>query len=199
MTTKLLRIDASARTDGSVSRDLNDRIVEKLQTAGPVNLRHRDLAETDLPFLDAAWIEANFTAEPDRSETHRTALALSDRLIDEIKDADILLIGLPIYNFGVPAKLKAWVDLVARAGVTFRYGETGPEGLLTGKRAIVTVASGGTEMGSEIDFATGYIRHVLGFMGIKDVVFVAADRLALDAEGTIGKAQEAIDALPIAA
>lgn len=199
MTTKLLRIDASARTDGSVSRDLNDRIVEKLQTAGPVNLRHRDLAETDLPFLDAAWIEANFTAEPDRSETHRTALALSDRLIDEIKDADILLIGLPIYNFGVPAKLKAWVDLVARAGVTFRYGEAGPEGLLTGKRAIVTVASGGTEMGSEIDFATGYIRHVLGFMGIKDVVFVAADRLALDAEGTIGKAHEAIDALPIAA
>ncbi len=83
--------------------------------------------------------------------------------------ADTLVIGLPIYNFGVPAALKAWVDQVARAGVTFRYTETGPKGLLTGKRAIIAVASGGTEAGSDVDFATGYIRHVLGFIGITDV------------------------------
>ena len=95
------------------------------------------------------------------------------------------MIGLPIYNFGVPATLKAWVDQVARAGVTFRYTEHGPEGLLQGKRAIVAVASGGTEAGSEIDFATGYIRHMLAFIGITEVQFVTADRLMLDAEASL--------------
>ena len=109
------------------------------------------------------------------------------------------MIGLPIYNFGVPAALKAWVDLVARAGVTFRYTEAGPQGLLTAKRAIVAVASGGTEAGSEIDFATGYIRHVLGFIGITDVSFVTADRLMIDADGTMAKALEQVDALQTAA
>jgi hypothetical protein len=108
--------------------------------------------------------------------------------VAELKAADTLVIGLPIYNFGVPAALKAWVDQVARAGVTFKYSEYGPKGLLEGKRAIVAVASGGTEAGSDIDFATGYIRHVLGFIGITDVEFVTADRLMLDADGTMAKA-----------
>ena len=199
MTTKILRIDASARTEGSVSRDLNDRIIDRYRAAGPVSLTERDLAASDLPFLDADWIAANFTAAADRSADQDRKLDLSDALIDEIRHADILLIGLPIYNFGVPAAFKAWVDLIARAGVTFAYSENGPRGLLTGKRAIVTVASGGTEAGSNVDFATGYVRHVLGFIGITDVVFVTADRLALDAEGTIEKARRAIETLPLAA
>lgn len=199
MATKILRIDASARIDGSVSRELNDRIIERFSAEGLVDVANRDLATSRLPFLDAAWIGANFTPAAQRTEEQAQVLSLSDSLIDEIRAADILLIGLPIYNFGVPAAFKAWVDLVARAGVTFSYGESGPKGLLHGKRAIVTVASGGTEMGSDIDFATGYVRHVLGFIGIDDVVFIAADRLALDAEGTIGKARRAIDTLPLAA
>lgn len=199
MATKILRIDASARIDGSVSRELNDRIIERFSAEGLVDVANRDLATSRLPLLDAAWIGANFTPAAQRTEEQAQVLSLSDSLIDEIRAADILLIGLPIYNFGVPAAFKAWVDLVARAGVTFSYGESGPKGLLHGKRAIVTVASGGTEMGSDIDFATGYVRHVLGFIGIDDVVFIAADRLALDAEGTIGKARRAIDTLPLAA
>ena len=199
MTPKILRIDASARIDGSVSRELNDRIIERFSAEGLVDVANRDLATSHLPLLDAAWIGANFTPAAQRTEEQAQVLSLSDSLIDEIRAADILLIGLPIYNFGVPAAFKAWVDLVARAGVTFSYGESGPKGLLHGKRAIVTVASGGTEMGSDIDFATGYVRHVLGFIGIDDVVFIAADRLALDAEGTIGKARRAIDTLPLAA
>ena len=199
MTTTILRIDASARTEGSVSRDLNDRIIERFRAVGDTRVIDRDLATSDLPFLDAAWIGANFTPAPNRTPDQKAALALSDTLIEEVRAADVLLFGLPIYNFGVPASLKAWVDLVARAGVTFAYSENGPKGLLTGKRAIVSVASGGTEMGSEIDFATGYLRHVLGFIGITDVLFVPADRLALDAEGTLEKAHRAIEALPLAA
>ncbi|TBX19898.1 FMN-dependent NADH-azoreductase [Nioella sediminis] len=195
MTHSILRIDASARRDGSVSRDLSDRIIARFPEA---TVTTRDLA-SGLPLINETWVGANFTPEAERSDEQRTTLALSDELIAELKDADTLVIGLPIYNFGVPATLKAWVDLVARAGVTFRYSEAGPEGLMTGKRAIVAVASGGTEAGSEIDFATGYIRHVLGFIGITDVTFVTADRLALDMDATLNAAHSQIDALPVAA
>ncbi|WP_127560947.1 FMN-dependent NADH-azoreductase [Nioella ostreopsis] len=195
MTSSILRIDASARREGSISRDLADRIIARFPGA---HVTTRDLAN-GLPLIDETWVGANFTPEAERSPEQRATLALSDDLIAEVKAADTLVIGLPIYNFGVPATLKAWVDQVARAGVTFRYSETGPEGLLTGKRAIVIVASGGTEAGSEIDFATGYLRHVLSFIGIKDVEFVTADRLALDPDGTLQSARDQIDALALAA
>jgi FMN-dependent NADH-azoreductase len=195
MTRSILRIDASARREGSVSRDLADRIVARFPGATVIA---RDLAP-GLSLIDETWVGANFTPAAERSPEQHAVLALSDKLIAELQAADTLVIGLPIYNFGVPATLKAWVDQVARAGVTFRYTETGPQGLLTGKRAIVAVASGGTEAGSEIDFATGYIRHVLGFIGITDVAFVTADRLMLDAEGTLRSAHDQIEALAIAA
>lgn len=196
MTHSILRIDASARRAGSISRDLGDKIIERFGTDASVVTR--DLAN-GVPLIDETWIGANFTPEADRTDEQRAALSLSDALVAELKGADTLVIGLPIYNFGVPAALKAWVDQVARAGVTFKYSETGPKGLLEGKRAIVIVASGGTEAGSEIDFATGYIRHVLGFIGITDVEFVTADRLMLDAEGTMNKAMQQVVDLPIAA
>jgi FMN-dependent NADH-azoreductase len=123
-----------------------------------------------------------------RSAAQRAALAESDALVAELAAADLLVIGVPIYNFGVPAALKAWVDMVARARLTFRYTENGPEGLLRGKRAYLVVASGGTAVGSEIDFATGYLRHVLGFLGIEDVQIIAADRGSLRGE------RDAVDA-----
>ncbi len=199
MPKQILRIDASARKSGSITRELNDSIVERFLADGDTTVSVRDLADEALPQLTENWIGANFTKAEERSHEQKEALALSDSLIEEINSADVLLIGLPIYNFGVPAALKAWVDLVARAGVTFKYSESGPVGLLEGKRAIVTVASGGTAMGSEIDFATGYIRHVLGFIGIKDVVFVAADQMAIDAETTLSAAHNAVHTLDIAA
>lgn len=195
MPTKILRIDASARKTGSISRDLAHRIVDRFERA---HVTTRDLA-TPLPQITEDWIGANFTPAAGRTDAQAETLRLSDTLIEEIKAADVLVIGLPIYNFGVPAALKAWIDLVARAGVTFQYSPTGPKGLLTGKRAIVAVASGGTEMGSDIDFATGYIRHVLGFIGITDVVFVAADRLSRDADATLAAAHSAVQTLKIAA
>lgn len=195
MTKHILRLDASVRRSNSVSRDLTDQIVGRFPDA---EITVRDLAG-GLPLIDEAWVGANFTAPDERSDAQKEALSLSDALIAELKAADTLVIGLPIYNFGVPANLKAWIDLVARAGVTFRYTENGPEGLLSGKRAIIAFASGGTETGSSIDFASGYLRHILSFIGITDVEFVSADRLAVDAETAMKKAKEQIAALQVAA
>lgn len=196
MTNHVLRIDASARREGSVSRQLTERVIQHVAPDAKVTVR--DLAQ-GLPLIDEAWVGANFTAKDERSAEQHETLALSDTLVAELKDADTIVIGLPIYNFGVPAAFKAWVDQVARAGVTFQYSEYGPKGLLEGKRAIIVVASGGTEAGSDIDFATGYVRHVLSFIGITDVEVVAADRLMLDAEATMQKAIEQVEALPTAA
>lgn len=196
MTTNILRIDGSARREGSVSRDLLDRITARFGT--DISVVTRDLAN-GLPLINEEWVGANFTPADARTDAQNTALELSDSLIGEIRAADVLVIGLPVYNFGVPAALKAWIDLISRAGVTFQYTENGPEGLLTGKRAIVAMASGGTQMGSEIDFATGYLRFILGFIGITDVEFVNADRLAMDAEGSICDALAKVEALSIAA
>lgn len=191
MTKTVLRVDASARHSGSESRALTQRILDRL---APDSVINRDLA-VPLPAIDADWLNANWTPEDQRSDAQRQTLALSDTLIEELKAADTIVIGAPIYNFGIPATLKTWVDLLARAGITFKYSEAGPQGLLTGKRAIVAITSGGTRIGSEIDFASGYLRHVLGFVGITDVQFVAADQLMVDADASHAKANAALEAL----
>ena len=185
--TKILRIDASARQTGSVSRDLTDKVMDRYCSEGAVQVTKRDVS-LGLSQIDDAWVAANFTEADKRSQEQKAALSLSDELIDELKDADTVVIGTPIYNFGIPSTLKAWIDLVARAGITFRYTENGPVGLLEGKRAIILVASGGTQVGSEIDFATPYLRHALKFMGITDVTVIAADALAKDANEKIAEA-----------
>lgn len=187
MSPTILHIDASARRTGSVTRALTEQIVSRL---GGTVVR-RDLADP-LPQLDEAWLGANWTPEADRSAEQTEALALSDTLIEEVLAADTLVIGAPVYNFAVPAALKAWIDQVCRAGRTFRYTEAGPEGLLTGKRAIIVMASGGTKIGSEIDFASGYLRHVLGFIGITDVAFITADQLMAESDKAIDDAQDQI-------
>lgn len=191
MTRTVLHIDSSARTEGSVTRDLSAQIVGRL---GAADVIRRDLA-APLPLLDGAWVGANFTPADQRSAEQKQLLALSDSLVEELKQADTIVIGTPIYNFSVPSTLKAWIDLVARVGVTFQYTENGPVGLLEGKRAIIAVASGGTQAGSDIDFATTYLRHVLGFIGITEVEIVAADAMAVDAEGALAKARTQIEAL----
>ncbi len=193
----VLRVDSSVRSEGSMSRWVADELIEQLQESeGAVEVRVRDLAVETPSFVDAAWVDANFTPPEQRNEAPRAALAESDALVSELKAADVLVIGVPIYNFGIPAKLKAWIDMVARARLTFRYAENGPLGLLQGKRAYLAVASGGTAVGSEIDFATGYLRHVLGFLGIDDVQIVAADRLmARGEEEAMREAHAQIDPL----
>lgn len=184
----VLRIDASARNNGSSTRTLSDALIAQL---APENLTVRDIA-IGLPFVSEDWVDANFTDEADRSEEQKIALNLSDTLVDEIVAADTMVIGVPIYNFGIPATLKAWIDMITRARKTFHYTANGPEGLLTGKKAYILVASGGTEVGSEIDFATGYLRHILSFIGITDVVFIAADQQMMKGETAVSEALQQI-------
>jgi FMN-dependent NADH-azoreductase len=186
----ILRIDASARKAGSSSRALTDALIERLS---PGNIVSRDLSEA-LPFVTENWVHANFTDEAERTAEQKAELAVSDALVEEIFAADILVIGTPIYNFAVPAALKAWIDLIARARKTFHYTATGPEGLLSGKKAYVLIASGGTEVGSDIDFASGYLRHILGFVGITDVTIIAADQQMMKGEEAVSQALEKISA-----
>lgn len=182
----VLLIQSSVQGDASVSRRLAAHVADRLGGATVT----RDVGE-GLPLIDAAWTAANFTPMAERSAAQAQALALSDSLIAELRAADVVVIGAPTYNFSVPAGLKSWIDLVARAGETFRYTESGPEGLLKGKRAIIVAASGGTPFGSEIDFNTRYLRHMLGFIGIDRVEVVGAERRNAD-DAALARAEEAV-------
>lgn len=194
MARNILHIDASARSEGSVSRALSKKLVDRL-SVGDSQVVRRDIGRAPLPLLDEAWVGANFTPADVRTSEQVETLKLSDDLISELEAADTLVIGVPIYNFGVPAAFKAWIDLVARVGKTFKYTESGPVGLLEGKKAYIALASGGTQSGSEIDFATPYVRHVLGFLGIHDVQIIAADQLMMTGDSKVAAAQQEIDAL----
>lgn len=173
---RVLRVDASARVEGSVTRHLADLLLQEMAARIPALAVSRRDAAHGLPFVDAAWVDANLTDPDARSEAQREALAESDALVAEVMAADVLMIATPIYNFGVPASLKAWIDQIARARLTFRYTEQGPQGLLAGKKVYILTATGGTEVGSAIDFATPWLKFVLGFLGLTDVEVIAADR-----------------------
>ena len=196
-TRHILRIEASARQTGSVSRKLTARIIDHLGQQHALRVADRDVSQ-GLPFVNDEWVSANFTPEESRTAAQKEILRLSDRLIGEIMQADTLVMGVPIYNFSIPVSLKAWIDLIARAGVTFRYSSEGPVGLLQNKQAILAIASGGTSVGSEIDYATPYLRHALGFIGIHDVRLIAADALSQNADDKIQAADAMISALDLA-
>lgn len=176
--TNILNVQASASLESSVTRMLAKATIAHLAAGNVVT---RNLSD-GINLLDSDWVAANSTPAVERTDAQKNALTLSDTLIAELNDADTLIIGLPIYNFGVPAALKAWIDQIARVGITFSYSDNGPIGLLENKRAIILLASGGTKMGSDIDFASGYMKHILGFIGITDVTIIAADALMQDAE-----------------
>jgi len=190
---RVLRVDASARVEDSITRQLADRLIQGMKDLTPdLSLSRRDVAQ-GLPFVDAAWVNANLTDPEMRSEAQRQALAGSDALVAEVMDADVWVIATPIYNFGVPASLKAWIDQIARARLTFRYTDQGPEGLLSGKKVYILTATGGTEVGSAIDFATPWLRFVLDFLGITDVEVIAADRGMMRGDLARQHAAERID------
>lgn len=186
---QVLQISASARIEGSASRQLSRDLIAALDDRHDgVEVLHRDLID-GLPFVDQDWIEANFTPDEARTKNHRETLAFSDSLVAELRNADILVIGVPVYNFSIPAALKAWIDMIARARETFRYTNDGPEGLLEGRKAYLVVATGGVPVGSPMDFATPYLRHVLAFVGITDVEVIAADKLNSQAEESMDQAR----------
>lgn len=190
---RVLRVDASARVEGSVTRQLADRMIDGMRERLPeLAVTRRDVAQ-GMPLVDAAWVNANFTEPDARSESQRQALSGSDALVAEVMDANIWVISVPIYNFGVPASLKAWIDQIARARLTFRYTDQGPKGLLGGKKVYILTATGGTEVGSAIDFATPWLKFVLGFLGITDIEVIAADRGMQRGEAARHEASERID------
>jgi len=182
-TANILKINSSGRLEGSVTRQLTDILTQHIITSSTTrkeesNVIERDLA-TGLPFYDETWIGANFTAADERSDEQRQALKLSDELIDEIQQSEHIVIATPIYNFSLPAVLKAWVDLIARAKVTFKYTENGPVGLLKNKKAYLVMASGGVSIGGDSDFASHFLKYFLAFVGITDVTIIDASKVNL--------------------
>jgi FMN-dependent NADH-azoreductase len=182
-TVNILQINASARREGANSTRVADSIVARLQAANPgAALTLRDLAVTPHPLLDEAALGALFTPADQRSAEQAARVALDDALIAEIQAHDTIVLGVPMYNFGVPVQLKSWIDAIARAGVTFRYTANGPEGLLKGKKVYVALARGGLYRDTPSDSQVPYLRSVLGFLGLTDVHFIYAEGLAMGPE-----------------
>ena len=194
--TTLLQINASIQGEKGQSSQLANRFVAGWQSRYPEGrVLRRDLAADPVPHLTAARFAA-FLTPPEQHDAEQRAVAkFSDHLIEELRRADVLVLGLPMYNFGVPSQLKSYFDHIARAGHTFRYTAEGPVGLLTGKRAYVFAARGGLYQGTALDTQTQYVRDFLRFVGVSDVEFVYAEGLAIDAarrESALGAARAQI-------
>lgn len=180
---RILVIESSARQQGSVSRELTQQFIANWQAAHPADqVQVRDLAAGPVPHLDATLLGGWMTPSEQQSDAEKAALARSNQLTDELLAADVLVLAAPMYNFAIPSTLKAWLDHVLRAGLTFKYTDTGPQGLLTGKRAFVLTARGGIYAGSALDHQEPYLRQALAFIGIHDVQFIHAEGLNLGAE-----------------
>jgi FMN-dependent NADH-azoreductase len=179
--TTLLQINASINNDSGQSSRLANQFVETFRARDPhAKVVVRDVAAAEpVPHLTAERFGAFITKSEERSAAQHAVVAYSDALIEEIKQADVVVIGLPMYNFGVPSQLKAYFDHIARAGVTFAYTEKGPVGKLTGKKVYVFAARGGQYSGTPLDTQTGYVRDFLAFLGMTDVQFVYAEGLAI--------------------
>ena len=175
---RVLIIESSARQQDSVSRQLTQQFISQWQAAHPADqITVRDLAVNPVPHLDANLLGGWMKPQEQRNASELEALQRSNELTDEVLAADVLVLAAPMYNFAIPSTLKAWLDHVLRAGVTFKYTETGPQGLLTGKRAYVLTARGGIYAGSTSDHQEPYLRQVMGFIGIHDVSFIHAEGL----------------------
>lgn len=193
---KILRIDSSPRKEGSVSRQLADTLQKQLEENGHSVTGHRDVYYDELITLgDENRYNGYFTPVENQTEAQKEAIEASNILATEFAEADGYIIAAPMYNFSVSAGLKNYIDLIARAGITFNYLPTGPVGLLENKKAYVVLTTGGTPAGSEVDILTPYLKTFLGFLGITDVTFVNADLANVQLDESVAKAQEAITAL----
>ncbi|MET0320453.1 MAG: FMN-dependent NADH-azoreductase [Duganella sp.] len=200
----LLHIDSSIRHAGSLSRQLGGEFVAKWKAANPSGtVVARDVAANPLPHVSEQLMGAYFTPAEQRNADQAYAIKTSDVLVDELIAADTIVIGAPMYNFSIGSSLKAWVDHVARAGRTFQYGANGPEGLLTGKKVVVFVASGGVYSegpAAAYDHVTTYLRAVLGFLGLTDITFVVAEGVAMGeaaVAAALAKGRAGIDAIAV--
>ena len=191
---KIYQIDSSARKQGSSSRALAKKLLEKIKKPDD-EIIYRDL-DDEMVFVTGLTESGMKIDKKDQTEHHKKMFELSDKLVKELKESDIIIISAPIYNYGPPATLKAWSDLAARVGETFRFKENGRrEGLLKNKRAYLVITSGGTKLNSKEDFLTPWLKFILNFFGIEKVDVVSADQMALDYEKSIKNAERQIDNL----
>lgn len=199
----LLIINSSPRSN-SVSRKLTAQAAAHWKAANPAGRAiERDLSDGSIPYLSEPWIEAAYTPEAARTPAQRAMLELSDTLIDEVLAADVILLGVPMHNFSVPATFKAWIDQISRAGETFSYGDQGPKGLVPANKQVIAILSRGGVYSGEasqgaVDFQVSYLRQVLGLIGLTDLKFVHADRQGMGGQAAqlaIDKAVQQVSAL----
>ena len=189
---KIYQIDSSARKNGSTSRALAKKLLDRIKKPED-EIIYRDLND-EMVFVSGLTESGMKIDEKDQNEHHKKMFELSDKLVKELKESDIIIISTPIYNYGPPATLKAWSDLAARVGETFRFIEDGRrEGLLSNKQVYLVITSGGTKINSKEDFLTPWLVYMLNFFGIKKVDIIAADQMALDYEKSIKDAEAQIE------
>ena len=188
----IYQIDCSARKRGSTSRELAKKLLNKIKKLKD-KVIYRDL-DDEMLFVAGLTESGMSIPENERTEQHKKMFDLSDKLVKELKDSDIIIISTPIYNFGPPATLKAWSDLAARVKSTFKYSSDGKQiGLLENKKVYLVITSGGTRIDSKDDFLTPWLKHVLNFFGITNIKVISADQMSIDYEGSIKKAEEEIN------
>ncbi len=193
---KIYQIDSSARKEGSTSRSLAKKLLEKIKKPDD-EVIYRDLND-EMVFVSGLTESGMNIDEKDQNENHKKMFKLSDQLVKELKESDVIIISAPIYNYGPPATLKAWSDLAARIGETFRFKPNGRrEGLLKNKRAYLVITSGGTKLNSTEDFLTPWLKFILNFFGINKIDIICADQMALDYEKSIRDAEKQIDNISI--
>ena len=189
---KIYQIDSSARKEGSTSRALAKKLLDKIKKPDD-EIIYRDLND-EMVFVTGLTESGMNIDEKDQNENHKKMFELSNQLVKELKESDVIIISAPIYNYGPPATLKAWSDLAARIGETFRFKENGRrEGLLKNKKAYLVITSGGTKLNSKEDFLTPWLKFILNFFGIEEVKVISADQMALDYENSIKEAEKQIE------
>ncbi len=189
---KIYQIDSSARKEGSTSRALAKKLLNKIKKPED-KIIYRDLND-EMVFVSGLTESGMNIDEKDQNENHKKMFKLSDQLVKELKESDVIIISAPIYNYGPPATLKAWSDLAARVGETFRFKPNGRrEGLLKNKRAYLVITSGGTKLNSSEDFLTPWLRFILNFFGIEKIDIIYADQMSLDYKRSIKDAEKQIE------
>ncbi|MEZ7277583.1 FMN-dependent NADH-azoreductase [Pseudoalteromonas sp. 68 DY56-GL68] len=190
---KVLVLNSSLNGENGNSTKLTNTFVSQLTEKDQVTITQRDLSSNAIAHLTQTEMAAWMTDANERSDEQKALAAISDELIGELNDNDLIVIGMPMYNFGIPSTFKAWIDRIARAGITFKYTEQGAVGLVENKKVVVLAARGGVYQGSDIDTQTKYLKDVLGFVGMTDVDFIYAEGLAMPgAEQSLEAAQENI-------
>jgi FMN-dependent NADH-azoreductase len=183
---KILQLTSSPRLSQSTSTALAEKITARIKVGSPnAQVFRRDLVSEPHPLIDDYAVEALFTAPEQRTVEQKARVALDDALIEQLMDVDVIVVGAPMYNFGIPVQLKAWVDAVCRVGVTFTYDENGSNGLVSGKKVYLAVSRGGNYLGMPEDYQLPYLQYVLSFLGMTDIEVIVAEGMDMGADSQV--------------